>query len=161
MGAVNVPTPLEQYPHIRQWAYRLLWIVGLAMGALQVWFTTTPADDQPSWILPALAVLAYVSIATNYTADRNVSPTTVEQTPPEDRGYVGEDAEAITEALKNDPEVHVKADDPGDLGLRLQEQDRARSLRRDDWGFVDNNVVVTIAAIVIIIVGLIYIVRAL
>lgn len=67
------PNPLEEYPALRQWAYRLVWFVGLVLGGIQIWFATTNTEA-PAWLLPALAVLGYVSIATNYTADRNVAP---------------------------------------------------------------------------------------
>lgn len=81
-------TPLQEYPTIRQWAYRVFWGVGLVLGAIQVYILTT-GGDSPSWLLGAVGVLGYVSIATNYTADRNVAKTTEAETPPEDRGIVG------------------------------------------------------------------------
>ena len=64
--------PLQEYPVVRQWAYRFVWFTGLVLGGIQVWYGTTQSL-QPTWLLPALAVLAYVSVATNYTADMNVS----------------------------------------------------------------------------------------
>jgi hypothetical protein len=81
--------PLQEYPAVRQWAYRIVWVVGLVLGAIQVYMVTVEAD-QPTWLTGALGVLAYVSVATNFTADRNVAKTTVAETPPEDRGYVDE-----------------------------------------------------------------------
>jgi len=70
----SAPNPLEEYPQARQWAYRAFWIIGLALGAVQIWYATA-GGDLPDWLLPALAVLAYISVATNYTADRNVNTT--------------------------------------------------------------------------------------
>lgn len=64
--------PLEEYPVLRRWAYRAVWVVGLILGATQVAFATIGDGAQPEWLLAALAVLGYVSIATNYTADKNV-----------------------------------------------------------------------------------------
>jgi hypothetical protein len=81
-------TPLQEYPTVRQWAYRVVWGVGLVLGAIQV-FVVTTGGEQPGWLNGALAVLAYVSVATSFTADRNVAPTTRAETPPEDRGIVG------------------------------------------------------------------------
>lgn len=81
-------TPLQEYPAVRQWAYRVLWIVGLVLGAIQVYILTV-GGDSPPWLLGAVAVLGYLSIATNYTADRNVAKTTAAETPPADRGIVG------------------------------------------------------------------------
>lgn len=120
----KAPNPLEEYPVLRQWAYRVVWFVGLVLGGVQIWFATT-GTPAPDWLLPALAVLAYVSIATNYTADRNVAPTTPAETPLEARGYVEE---------------------PG---------------RHREVGAFDNGVLIALAAIVIIVAGLIFIVRAL
>jgi hypothetical protein len=81
--------PLQEFPAVRQWAYRVVWVVGLILGAIQVYMVTVE-QDQPTWLTGALGVLAYVSVATNFTADRNVAKTTVAETPPEDRGYVDE-----------------------------------------------------------------------
>lgn len=80
--------PLQEYPAVRRWAYRAVWVVGLVLGAIQAYLLTVGAES-PDWLLGAVAVLGYVSIATNYTADRNVSPTTVAETPPADRGFEG------------------------------------------------------------------------
>lgn len=68
--------PLQEYPVIRQWAYRAVWFVGVVLGGIQIWYATTDAPT-PSWVQPALAVLAYVGVATNYTADKNVSTVLV------------------------------------------------------------------------------------
>ena len=57
---------------VRQWVYRAFWVVGLCLGAVQI-YTVTVGDDAPDWVIGALAVLAYLSVATNYTADRNVT----------------------------------------------------------------------------------------
>ena len=86
--------PLQEYPAVRQWAYRIVWVVGLVLGAIQVYIVTVDRS-QPEWLTGALAVLAYVSVATNFTADRNVAKTTVAETPPEDRGYVDEAGEPL------------------------------------------------------------------
>ena len=64
--------PLEEYPAIRRWVYRVFWIAGVAIGATQVVYLTI-GQDQPVWLTAAVAVLAYLSIATNYQADRNTS----------------------------------------------------------------------------------------
>jgi hypothetical protein len=114
--------PLQEFPAVRQWAYRAVWVVGLALGAVQVYMVTI-GNDQPEWLTGALAVLAYVSVATNFTADRNVSPTTVAETPPEDRGFV----------------------DGGQVNER---------------GALDSGVLVTIAAVVVIVCGVIFIAQA-
>lgn len=66
-------TPLQEYPRVRQWLYRALWGSGVLLGSVQVWCLAT-STTSPSWLAGSFAVLGYVSIATNYTADRNVKP---------------------------------------------------------------------------------------
>ncbi len=67
--------PLQEYPAIRQWCYRIMWINLLTLGATQAGYAVAE-QASPGWLKVALGVLAYVSVATNYTADRNVTPTT-------------------------------------------------------------------------------------
>jgi hypothetical protein len=107
-----------------------VWVVGLVLGAITVYTTTTEANDTPGWLVAASAVLGYISIATNYTADRNVAPTTLAETPPEDRGY--------------EPQAGVA--DP--YGL-------------DERGEGGVQILYIVAAIVVIIVGVIWLINAL
>lgn len=69
---MEAPNPLEQYPAIRQWAYRAFWVAGLVLGSIQV-YCMTVEQPTPTWFKGAIGVLGYLSIATNYTADRNVT----------------------------------------------------------------------------------------
>jgi hypothetical protein len=157
--------PLEQFPQVRQWAYRAFWVVGIILGGIQAFCAATDANA-PTWVGGALAVLAYVSIATNYTADRNVSPTTTAETPLEARGFVDDGIPHRDDPFRGDAssKVRMSADHPDALAERIargrQEQDVLRHRRREG-GFVDNSAVVTIMCIVVIIAGLIFIVRAL
>lgn len=64
--------PLNDYPQVRQWMYRAFWIIGVVLGVIQAYCSAVDIST-PVWYKGALAVLAYVSIATNYTADRNVT----------------------------------------------------------------------------------------
>lgn len=57
---------------MRQWVYRTFWVVGVLLGATQAGYAVAEAAS-PAWVKIALGVLAYVSVATNYTADRNVA----------------------------------------------------------------------------------------
>lgn len=68
--------PLQEYPNLRRWCYRSLWGSGVFLGAVQAGYAVAE-HPSPSWVKIALGVLAYVSVASNYTADRNVFPSTV------------------------------------------------------------------------------------
>lgn len=70
--------PLESFPVVRQWAYRVYWLVGIAVTATQVGYVTATGTS-PSWITVALAVLAYVGIALGFQADRNVDTSYIPQ----------------------------------------------------------------------------------
>ncbi|MGL5826896.1 MAG: hypothetical protein ACRCYU_19110 [Nocardioides sp.] len=64
-------TPLEEYPMFRKRLYRAHYFVVAVLGGLQVWFASTEGG-QPAWLLPALAVAAYVGGVLGVVADRNV-----------------------------------------------------------------------------------------
>jgi hypothetical protein len=65
-------TPLEEFPNIRKWTFRVMWIAVVLVGALQIgWQAQT--GSTPSWIITALAVLGYLGGAIGFTADRNLT----------------------------------------------------------------------------------------
>jgi hypothetical protein len=66
--------PLLEFPVIRQWLYRVLWIAGAAVGLTQAVLSATDThnDTINKVIAGLLAAIAYLSILSNYTADRNV-----------------------------------------------------------------------------------------
>lgn len=64
--------PLEEFPEVRKWVYRVYWLTIVIVGACQIgWVTAT--GETPVWILVALAILAYIGGITNFQADRNTS----------------------------------------------------------------------------------------
>lgn len=76
--------PLAESPRIRKIVYRIMWIIGVALGSIQTWYLTVSSEATPPWLKGAFAVYGFVSIATNFTADRNVTQNT-----PAQGAYVG------------------------------------------------------------------------
>jgi hypothetical protein len=79
--------PLEQNPAARRIAYQVFWVISLIAGATQIGFATADAVT-PTWLLVVLSILPFLGAAIGYTAQANISPTTVAETPPENRGFV-------------------------------------------------------------------------
>lgn len=63
--------PLADNPTLRKKVYNIFWLIGLVLGALQVGYGTADGAD-PSWLLPALAVYAFLGTGVGYTASQNV-----------------------------------------------------------------------------------------
>lgn len=64
--------PLDNNPAARKMAYRAMWILALALGALQVAYATLEISA-PDWLRVALAIFTFTSGAIGYTADRNTT----------------------------------------------------------------------------------------
>lgn len=62
--------PLADKPGLRKKVYSAFWLVGLLLGALQVGYAADDGDD-PNWILPSLAVYAFLGTGVGYTASKN------------------------------------------------------------------------------------------
>lgn len=54
----------------RSVAYTVFAILGLGLGAVQVWFASA-GTGQPEWLTPALAVFAFVGAGLGFTAKAN------------------------------------------------------------------------------------------
>lgn len=67
--------PLLEFPEVRKWLYRVLWIAGAAVGLFQAVLAAVGMDSPTvqKVIAGALAAIAYLSVLSNYTADRNVA----------------------------------------------------------------------------------------
>lgn len=59
----------------RSVAYAVFAVLGLALGAVQVWFASAGAG-QPGWLTPAMAVFAFVAAGFGFTANANTSTDT-------------------------------------------------------------------------------------
>lgn len=57
----------------RKYVYALWALVGLVLGAIQVYVAAQPDPTQPGWLNGALAVFAFVSTAIGATAASNVT----------------------------------------------------------------------------------------
>lgn len=57
----------------RKIIYLVFSLIGLVLGAFQVW-STTPDHGAPSWLTGALAVYAFLGGALGFTARANVTP---------------------------------------------------------------------------------------
>ena len=64
--------PLSNNPAARKIVYTLFWLVGLALGAVQVAYAAGDAG-QPDWLTVALAVYAFLGTGVGYTASANTS----------------------------------------------------------------------------------------
>lgn len=138
----SAPTPLEEYPQVRQWAYRAFWVIGLALGAVQIWYATA-GGEQPDWLLPALAVLAYVSVATNYTADRNVT--------------IPKEEAVKLSAVPDTPRHAAPVAPPVQTHLNTPPDDERGPANYDERGAYDGTtLLIAIAAIVVIVCGIIW-----
>lgn len=62
--------PLADKPSLRKKIYSAFWLVGLLLGAIQVGYASDEGAD-PDWIVPALAVYAFVGTGVGYTASQN------------------------------------------------------------------------------------------
>lgn len=62
--------PLADRPDLRKKVYSVFWLVGLLLGAIQVGYATDEGSD-PDWILPSLAVYAFLGTGVGYTAAQN------------------------------------------------------------------------------------------
>lgn len=69
--------PLLEYPVVRKWLYRVLWVAGAVVGLTQAVLSATDTHSATinTVIAGALAAIAYLSVLSNYTADRNVAPS--------------------------------------------------------------------------------------
>lgn len=133
------PNPLEEFPKLRRYLYRLLWIAGIITGLWQAASTAVPELSSPTStkiVAGVLAVIAYLSVVSNYTADRNVG-----QAPAVQR-VIGDQYVADHGKL---PDVRDPRD--GDL--------------RSERGAFEYNIIWVIVGILAIIALGIYIVRAL
>lgn len=63
--------PLVDKPALRKKVYSAFWLIGLALGAMSVFFGATEADDEPSWLVPATATYAFLGVGVGYTASQN------------------------------------------------------------------------------------------
>jgi hypothetical protein len=143
--------PLKEYPQVRQWAYRVVWGVGLLLGAIQI-YTVTVGEGVPAWVTGALAVLAYVSVATNYTADVNVAQNVVDPEP-----VVLADVEP-TDLGPTTVEMPAYPPPPADEGEAPAETEVRP---RNELGVYDTGgVLLVIAAIVVIVAGVLFILKA-
>ena len=57
----------------RKVAYRVYATIGVVLGAIQTWVGASVDASQPSWLLPALAVFAFVGGAFGLVAGDNVN----------------------------------------------------------------------------------------
>jgi hypothetical protein len=84
MASVN---PLEEFPNIRKWVYRVYWIVGVIVTAIQIGFVAATGSS-PLWAGVTIAVLAYIGFALGFQADVNTpkrpSPPAIVPAPPPD-----------------------------------------------------------------------------
>lgn len=65
--------PFASRPDVRQRVYTAFWVVGVALGAVQVAFASADAG-QPAALNVALGVYAFLGGAVGYTAQRNTDP---------------------------------------------------------------------------------------
>lgn len=64
--------PLSDRPDLRKKVYSAFWLIGLLFGALQVGYAADEGSD-PDWIVPALAVYAFLGAGVGYTAQQNTN----------------------------------------------------------------------------------------
>lgn len=57
-------------PHVRKVVYVVFALLGVALGAIEVWYATAGVTG-PEWTAPALAVYAFVGGALGLTAASN------------------------------------------------------------------------------------------
>lgn len=62
--------PLNEYPGARKVAYIVSFVVGLALGAVQVGFASAD-QGQPVWLTVALSVYAFIGAGLGLTAAQN------------------------------------------------------------------------------------------
>lgn len=63
--------PLADKPGLRKKVYTVFWMIGLALGAMSVFFAASDADDEPDWLVPTTAAYAFVGVGIGYTAAQN------------------------------------------------------------------------------------------
>jgi uncharacterized membrane protein YeiB len=83
MAAKDGFNPLQEFPEVRRWLYRVLWVAGALVGLWQAVSIAVPDLSTPTStkvVAGALAAIAYLSVVSNFTADRNV--TIPEKDPP-------------------------------------------------------------------------------
>lgn len=76
MAAKDGFNPLQEFPAVRRWMYRGLWMAGAAIGLWQAVSSAVPDLSTPlttKVTAGLLAVVAYLSVLSNFTADRNVT----------------------------------------------------------------------------------------
>lgn len=66
--------PLNDHPTARRIVYTAFWIIGLILGAIQVGYASTDLG-QPTWLVVALAVFAFLAAGVGYTAFANTNRT--------------------------------------------------------------------------------------
>lgn len=67
--------PLADHPKARKTAYYIAFIVGLALGCVQVGYGAAEAG-QPTWLTVALAVYAFLGAGLGLTAGANTDTGT-------------------------------------------------------------------------------------
>jgi hypothetical protein len=64
-------TPFAENPQVRKVIYTVLWVLGLILGAAEIYVGAVPGIEQPGWLTGALAVFPFIAGYVGFQASQN------------------------------------------------------------------------------------------